>query len=187
MRLGETMYPRIRQEGLIYFITSNIVSRSRVFTSASFVIPILDSLNFYRFQHRCKLLGYVIMPDHLHLLRYPQGRADVISDFMRDFKLFTSGRISRQAGLEVEADWDALFQEFGARDGNAERQVWQESFWENMTLSKGTFRQKLNYIHMNPVRADLVDDPGDYPYSSYRNYQFGDETLITVDKDWLEP
>jgi hypothetical protein len=44
--------------------------------------------------------------------------------------------------------------------------------------------QKLNYIHMNPVRAGLVDEPQDYPYSSYRNYELEDDTLIEMDMDW---
>lgn len=45
-------------------------------------------------------------------------------------------------------------------------------------------RQKLNYIHRNPVRAGLVEGPADYPYSSYRNYQFGEEWLIEIDRTW---
>jgi hypothetical protein len=43
---------------------------------------------------------------------------------------------------------------------------------------------KLNYIHRNPLRAGLIDDPAAYPYSSYRNYDNGDQSLIKVDKDW---
>ena len=43
---------------------------------------------------------------------------------------------------------------------------------------------KLNYIHRNPLRAGLVDDPAAYPYSSYRNHDNGDQSLIEVDKDW---
>ena len=46
-------------------------------------------------------------------------------------------------------------------------------------------REKLNYIHLNPLRAGLVENPQDYPYSSFRNYVLDDESLIQVDKDWL--
>ena len=75
-----------------------------IFNTPSFIIPILDSLNFCRYQFKCKLLGYVIMLDHLHLLIYPTGDSSVVSDFMRDFKRFTSGRISRQAELEGKTE-----------------------------------------------------------------------------------
>jgi hypothetical protein len=46
-------------------------------------------------------------------------------------------------------------------------------------------RQKLNYIHRNPIRAGLVEDIADYPHYSYRNYQFDEEWFVKVDKSWL--
>lgn len=39
-------------------------------------------------------------------------------------------------------------------------------------------------IHNNPLRAGLVEDPNDYPYSSYRNYEYGEEWWIEIDGDW---
>lgn len=178
------MYPRIRQDGYVYYITTNIQNRLKIFTRPSFIIPILDSMNFYRFQYKCKIFGYVIMLEHLHLLICPTGESFVVSDFMRDFKRFTSGRISRQAELESKTDWVKIFQESGKQSGRAEKQVWQESFWEQMIYSDKFMREKLSYIHMNPVRAGIVDEPSKYPYSSYRNYEFDDNTLIEIDKDW---
>lgn len=179
------MYPRIRMEGSVYYITTNVYGRLKVFNTPSFIIPILDSLNFYRYQFKCKLLGYVIMLDHLHLLIYPTGDSSVVSDFMRDFKRFTSGRIARQAELEGKTDWIAHFQESGEETKRAEKKVWQDSFWEQFIFTEKFLTEKLNYIHMNPVRAGMVDDPAKYPYSSYRNYEFNDNTLIDIDKDWM--
>jgi REP-associated tyrosine transposase len=51
-------------------------------------------------------------------------------------------------------------------------------------FSPEMLRQKLNYMHNNPVRADLARTPSEYAYSSYRNYELGDEALIEIDKDW---
>lgn len=178
------MYPRIRKDGCAYYITTNTRNRLRIFTQPSFIISILDSLNFYRFQHNCKLLGYVIMPDHLHLLIYPIGESSIVSDFMRDFKRFTSGRVSRQAELEHKTTWIESFSESSKQSQQSEKQVWQESFWEQIIYSNKFLHEKLNYIHMNPVRAGIVAEPARYPYSSYRNYEFDDNTLIEIDKDW---
>ena len=50
--------------------------------------------------------------------------------------------------------------------------------------SERFLRQKLNYLHRNPVRAGLVEQPGDYVYSSYRNYVCGEDWLIEIDQDW---
>src|SRR3990172_6889698 len=152
------MYPRNRMEGSVFYITTNIYNRLRIFTSPSFIIPILDSLNFYRYQFKCKLFGYVIMLDHLHLLPYPTGESSVISDFMRLFKRFPPGRISRRAELEGKTDWVAQFQESGEEPKRAERKVWQDSFWDQVIISDKFMREKLRYIHMNPVRAGLVDE-----------------------------
>ncbi len=179
------MYPRIRTEGSVFYITTNISNRLRIFSSPSFIIKILDSLNFYRYQFKCRLCGYVIIADHLHLLIYPVGESSVVSDFMRDFKRFTSGRISRQAELEGKTEWVAVFQESGEETKRAEKKVWQDSFWEQSVYTDKFMREKLNYIHMNPVRAGLVDEPSKYPYASYRNYESDDNTLIEIDKDWI--
>lgn len=177
------MTKRYRIEGSIFYITSNVYDRINIFTRPSFIIPTIDSLNYYRYQYACKLLGYVIMPDHIHLLIWPKD-AHVITDFMRDFKRFTSGRITRQAKLEGKIDWIEKFEEAGKETGRADYKVWQDSFWEQNIYTQKFLEQKLNYIHMNPVRAGIVAEPSKFPYSSYRNYEFDDNTLIEVDKDW---
>ena len=177
------MKPKIRIDGSAYYVTIIAYGRLALFTRPLFVIPLIDSLNFYRYQHQCKLIGYVIMPDHAHMILWPQKESS-ISDFMRDFKRFTSGRISRQALLEGKTDWVKAFEQAGIDTSRAEQKVWQDDFWEEVVFIKQFLQQKLNYIHMNPVRAGLVDEPQDYPYSSYRNYELADQALIEVDMDW---
>ena len=60
--------PRFQIAGQIYYITTVIYNRLPIFTRPTFVMPLLDSLNFYRYKQEFKLLGYVIMPDHVHLI-----------------------------------------------------------------------------------------------------------------------
>ncbi len=177
------MIKRYRIEGSIFYITSNVYHRLCIFTRPSFIIPIIDSLNYYRYQYACKLIGYVIMPDHIHLLIWPQD-ARIVTDFMRDFKRFTSGRITRQAKLEGKIDWLAKFVEAGHKTSRADYKVWQDSFWEQTIYTKRFLTQKLNYIHMNPVRAGICKAPQDYLYSSYRNYFLHDNQLIEIDSEW---
>ena len=93
--------PRFHVEGHIYYITTVVYNRLPVFTRPSFVTPLYDSLNFYRYGQGFKILGYVIMPDHMHLVLWPYGDSS-ISDIMRDYKKFTSKRIIRQAEVEQE-------------------------------------------------------------------------------------
>jgi putative transposase len=177
------MKKRYRIEGSIFYITSNIYSRLQIFTRPSFIIPIIDSLNYYRYQYACKLIGYVIMPDHIHLVLWPQD-SKIVTDFMRDFKRFTSGRITRQAKVEGKIEWVSQFEQAGSTTDRAEHKVWQDSFWEQCIYTEDFPRQKLNYIHLNPVRAGIVKDAAEYPYSSYRNYYLGDKQLIEIDSQW---
>ena len=177
------MAKRYRIEGSIFYITSNIYGRICIFTRPSFIIPIIDSLNYYRYEYACKLLGYVIMPDHIHLLIWPQD-AHIVTDFMRDFKRFTSGRITRQAKLEGITNWVERFEQAGKETSRADYKVWQDSFWEQTIYTQKFLEQKLNYIHLNPVRAGICATAEDYPYSSYRNYYLGDIQLIEIDSEW---
>jgi REP element-mobilizing transposase RayT len=188
--------PRFHIEGHIYYITTVIYNRLPVFTRPSFIIPLYDSLNFYRHQQDFKLLGYVIMPDHMHLILWPFGTATV-SEIMRDYKKFTSTRIIRQAEVEqieawtaafeqveqIEA-WTAAFEQAGKETGRSDNKVWQDSYWDVNIYTERFLRQKLNYLHRNPVRAGLVAEPGEYMYSSYRNYVYGEDWLIEIDQEW---
>ncbi len=171
-------------EGHIYYLTVVVYNRLNLFIRPNFIIPIYDSLNFYRYKQAFKILGYVIMPDHLHLLIWPYGKA-VISDIMRDFKTFTAKRIIKQAEVEHRQDLLDAFQKAGMETARSDNKVWQDDFWDTLVFSEKFLRQKLNYIHRNPMRTGLVDDVVAYPYSSYRNYEFDDKTQIEIDNDWL--
>jgi putative transposase len=175
--------PRFHIEGHIYYVTTVVYDRVPIFTRPSFIMPLYDSLNFYRYKQGFKLLGYVIMPDHLHLIVWPFG-STTVSEIMRDYKKFTSTRIIHQAELEGIEEWIAAFQRAGHETGRSAKKVWQDSFWDMNIYSEHILRQKLNYLHRNPVRAGLVENPEDYMYSSYRNYVCGENWLIEIDQEW---
>lgn len=174
---------RFHIEGHVYYVTTNVYRRLPIFTRPSFIVLLYDSLHYYRHQYDFKLLGYVIMPDHVHLMLWPQSEA-ALCDFMRDFKTFTSKRIIRQANVEQKQDWIIHFRQSGQETGRSENKVWQDSYWDINLFSVKFLRQKLNYIHRNPLRSKLVDNPEEYPYSSFRNYAFDEEWFIEIDRGW---
>lgn len=108
-----------------------------------------------------------------------------IPDIMRDLKKFTSIRIIRQAEVEGRRDLLTAFEAAGQETGRSQNKVWQDSYWEKEIFTERFLRQKLNYIHRNPIRAGMMDDPSEYPYSSYRNYVDEDDSLIEIDRDWM--
>ena len=176
--------PRFHIEGHVYYITTVVYGRLPIFTRPSFIIPLLDSLNYYRHKQEFQLLGYVIMPDHVHLVLWPFGQAS-ISQIMRDYKKFTSRRIIRQAEVERREAWIAAFVQAGEQTGRSGHKVWQDSYWDVNIYTERLLRQKLNYVHRNPVRAGLVEMPEEYAYSSYRSYAHGEDWLIETDREWM--
>ncbi len=169
--------------GHIYYITTVVYARRPIFTRPAYVLPLLDSLNYYRYRDNFKIIGFVIMPDHIHLIVWPLG--DVwLDDFMRDFKQFTAMRIIRQAKVEERTEDLAAFAQAGEETGRAKHKVWQDSYWDKNIYSEQFLRQKLSYVHRNPLRAGLVEKPEDYVYSSYRNYALGDDSLFQIDRGW---
>jgi REP element-mobilizing transposase RayT len=176
--------PRFHIEGQVYYITTAVYGRLALFTRPNFVIPLVDSLNYYRYKHGFKLLGYVIMPDHVHLILWPSA-GSTPSAIMRDYKTFTAKRILRQAQVENLQDWVTAFEQGGQQTHRGVHKVWQDSYWDENVYTERFLRQKLNYLHHNPVRGGLVEEAQDYPYSSYRNYYLGQDWLIEIDRDWL--
>jgi REP element-mobilizing transposase RayT len=170
-------------QGHVFFVTTVVYGRLRLFTRPSFVIPLYDSLIFYRAKLNIKLLGYVFMPDHIHLALWPE-QASHVTDFMRDFKEFTAKRIVRQAEAEGCKVLLTAFKQAGAETGRAMYKVWQDDFWERNIYTEAFLRQRLDYMHKNPARAGIVASPADYPHSSARNDERDDITLMEVDHDW---
>jgi hypothetical protein len=107
-----------------------------------------------------------------------------ISSIMRDFKKYTTKEIIQQ--LEVQKRFDTLdvFNRKAKKhhpQNNRVYQVWEDRFDDVVLYSGKVLKTKLDYIHHNPVKAGLVDNPCDYLYSSARNYNSGDHSIIQVD------
>jgi putative transposase len=81
---------------------------------------------------------YVIMPDHVHL-------------FVRGSQVFRVGRLKQ-----------ALAKAAGLCRAN--RQLWEEGFFDHVLRNDESYSQKWNYVRENPVRAGLVKSVGDWPY-----------------------
>jgi REP element-mobilizing transposase RayT len=144
-----------------------VVNWIPLFRKPELVQIILDSLTFLGTKERMILHAYVIMENHLHLV----GRSHDFASEMKNFKSFTARRIVdslRQSGpgtilkqLAVSKKRHKLNQEF---------QVWQEGFHPEAILSESMLRDKIEYIHLNPVRRGYVENPEHWRYSSAGQY-----------------
>ena len=126
------------------------------------------------------IYGYVILENHLHWIASGKDLAEQIGRF----KSFTA----RQIIDEMERrQYTTLLQElqfYKMRDRSDQRyQLWQQGNHPKQIQNDQMMLQKLEYMHMNPVRRGYVADPVHWRYSSARNYA-GLEGLIDVTTDW---
>lgn len=165
-----------------YFVTCTTVEWLPIFKEDCHQKIVLDALAFIRERKHTQLNAFVLMPSHLHAVLWPEEKVN-LSDVLRDFKRFTSRAISRQASLSKDMDLIKKFtsnrEKHRAQDVS-QFQVWQDGFQPEAIFTEDFARQKIGYIHMNPVKGGLVSRPEDWPYSSARAYLFGDVTSPPV-------
>ncbi|MBC7265135.1 MAG: transposase [Chloroflexi bacterium] len=165
-----------------FFITCTVVEWLPLFPIEPYRNAILDSLRYLTSHKPAELNAYVLMPSHLHAILWPHPNAR-IGDVLRDFKRFTSRAISRLAETRGEIDYLRAFRrarQAGRSQETSTYQVWQEGSHPEAIYSPGFARQKLEYIHNNPVKAGLVTSPTEWPYSSARDYLLGEESVLPV-------
>jgi REP element-mobilizing transposase RayT len=170
-RFNDSSYP--------HFITCSVVEWLPVFTRPDAVAIVLDSWRYLQQHDRLTLFGYVILENHLHAVVSARDPSKEIGDF----KSFTARRFldllqERRDSILSLLEW------FKARHKTGQQfQLWQEGSHPQQLSNEAMMRQKLDYIHYNPVRRGYVDEPTDWRYSSARNYA-GREELIDVCTDW---
>ena len=163
----------IRNQNAVYFLTMTVVDWIDVFTRKEYKFLITDSLIYCQKEKGLQIHGWCLMSNHLHLLASAKDGYN-LSDILRDFKKFTSKKIVAAINSEGESrkDWMLYRFEFA---GKFKVNVKDYKFWQDgnhaMECSSYKFtKQKLNYIHQNPVRASIVDEAENYLFSSARNY-----------------
>jgi hypothetical protein len=109
-----------------------------------------------------------------------------MSAFICDFKKYTSKQLIKWVlsnKKESRRHWmSSLFHSFGEKNPNNEVfQVWSTNNCPKLIYSPKYARQKLDYIHNNPVKAGIVDNPEDYLFSSARNYAGRKDYMIEVE------
>jgi|SRR5882672_2838890 len=151
-----------------HYTTSVWYRRAPVFRSEKARELFSEALAETRTRHPFKLIGYVITPDHTHLIVNPLGRN--ISALM--------GRLKSLSGRKI-IDWlsepryvDSLkkLELTNPQKRRHTHAVWQKDFSSIDLWSPKFIRQKLNYIHLNPIRAGLCKHPAEWKWSSYRAY-----------------
>ncbi len=171
---------RILNKTYPHFLTATINYWQPLFTRTETVEIVLESWRFLQREAGFEIYGYVILENHLHLIA---SSPDLSRDMQR-FKSYTAMRIIdylEQTQAKRVLELLALFKR--THKTGSQYQVWEEGSHPQLIESESVMRQKLDYIHQNPVKRGYVDLPEHWRYSSARNYS-GQEGLIEVVRAW---
>ena len=168
-----------------HFVTTRTYENRPYFNNEEFARILLDELNFYSEKYGFAVMGWVIMPDHVHLLLWwdkDEKPGLKVSKIMQVIKGATSRRIIdlvQTRGLEqmLQATRKRELQDTPedatsskSHERNLKYRLWQPGFYDFNIHSEEKLLEKLNYMHNNPVKAGLVLSPCDYKWSSYKEY-----------------
>ena len=176
--MGRSRYKFIDAD-VPHFMTCTVLYWIPVFTRPQTVEIILDALRFLA-RNGLKIYAYVILENHLHLIaQSPQLQRD-----MARFKSYTARRLIQYLyDNKVATILEQL--EFFRKAHQSDRayQFWQEGLHPEWIQNEAMMRQKVEYIHLNPVARGYVDKPEHWRYSSARNY-LGMDGLLAVYRLW---
>ena len=157
----------------VYFVTFTIVEWLKVLEDDNFKNIIINAVKYYQENKGLTVYGYCIMPNHVHMIVQATGNSS-ISDILRDLKKFTARSIVKKIEDEMPAGYKEILAKFVEAGKDLKRitkyKVWQDGNQAKMVFSNKFLREKLSYIHNNPVEYCLCSVPCEYKYSSASNY-----------------
>jgi putative transposase len=163
-----------------YFITFTLVEWQHLFHITQFAKIIIDSIKYCQANKELELLGYCIMPSHIHLI--VRSEKNSLGSVIRDLKKYTAYQITQE--LAKNPNFLPILDTFATHAQKIKRnktyKVWQDGYHPMVITSNRIFYQKLKYIHDNPVKAGLASSPEQFMYSSARNYAELDGVLEII-------
>jgi putative transposase len=170
--MSETLSLSLNMQPIItespQFFTATILEWKRLLKPDKYKDIIISSLQFLAENNRVKVNAFVIMDNHMHLIW--QMMAGIKPEAVqRDFMKFTAQKIKQ----DLLKNHPAVLAHFKVNAKDREYQFWERNA---LSIELGTlemFKQKLEYIHYNPVLAGLSNLPEEYKYSTAKFYETG--------------
>ena len=161
--------------GHLHFITFTCYRRLPLLRSVRGRNAFVQILGEVRDRYGFYLVGYVVMPEHIHLLigEPAKGTPSTVIQVLKQ-------RVSRRLRRRKRNAAGQFRLAFAGVDDSL-RRFWQRRFYDFNVWSLKKRVEKLHYMHMNPLKRKLVDHPRDWPWSSFTFYSDLKSGLIRVD------
>jgi putative transposase len=174
---------RFQHSGQSHFVTFCCYHRRPLLTTDASRLIFELALERVRRSFGLHVYGYVVMPEHVHLL---------VSEPQRDASRGGTAPLKPKDGLNgppvpqntLACALKSLKQGVSRRlIGDAEH-FWQKRYYDFNIRDYAQFVEKLRYIHRNPVKAGLCERPEDWEWSSFRHYATGCEGRVVIESEW---
>jgi putative transposase len=161
--------------GHLHFITFTCYRRLPLLRAVRARNVFVQILSEVRDRYGFSLVGYVVMPEHIHLLigEPVKGTPSIVIQVLKQ-------RVSRRLRRKRPAAAGQLNLIFAGGDNSLPR-FWQRRFYDFNVWSLKKRVEKLHYMHMNPLKRKLVDHPKHWPWSSFSFYSNSKHGLIRID------
>jgi len=159
----------------LHFVTFSCYRRRPYLETARARNRFVKILHEVRGRQGFELAGYVVMPEHVHLLitEPPKGTPSTVLQVLKQKVPHALRGKGQKSGKQLALRFDGTT--------NRPPAFWQRRFYDFNVWSEKKFQQKLNYMHRNPVERRLVLHPKDWPWSSWSFYERGEKGLIRID------
>lgn len=181
---SKNLYPSLMTDALerfyggrdLHFLTFSCYQRQALFASASRRDLFLDALERVRRRYRLVILGYVVMPEHVHLL-VTEPQRSTLSTALQALKLGFIRRLERSRVPRSRDGGETWGTPLLSSDLH---RFWQARFYDFNVRTEKKRIEKLRYIHRNPVKRGLVAAPEQWPWSSFRWYLSGEKGPVKI-------
>jgi putative transposase len=158
--------------GHLHFITCSCFRRQPLLGTPRRRDLFLTVLEQVRRRYQFVVVGFVIMPEHIHLL-LSEPQAETPSTVMQALKISFARRVLAQAKRRRNPAQASLFD-------HLPQHVWQKRFYDFNVWSARKQIEKVKYMHRNPVKRGLVERPEQWAWSSFRAYLYGETEPVRV-------
>ena len=160
---------RIHGGGNLHFITTSCYQREPLLGSARARDVFLEIFEQVRRRYDFEVIGYVVMPEHIHVL-ISEPKRDTVPIVVQVLKQRIAHRLLQKSKPSLQRElWETMRPRF-----------WQRRYYDFNVYSDGKVTEKLRYMHRNPVERGLVPSPELWRWSSYRAFAFCEEGVVKL-------
>jgi putative transposase len=152
---------RFHHSGQFHFLTFSCYKRLPLLDSETAYSTFEQELQSLRLRYGFVVAGYVLMPEHVHLLTN-EPAISTLAVAIQVLKQQTSRKLKSPATTHF----------------------WQRRYYDFNVYTAAKTIEKLKYMHRNPVRRGLVAKPEDWRWSSFRHYATGERGTVEIESHW---